>query len=118
MGDSEPMEDQKGSVPDFLVPQITVVIHPIDRNVHPTYPEGWRWAVMAGVTRPDDLAYCMGAGYGSDRTAASVEGEGHGAIAVRSLRTYGCPAAYAVMVLDYDPLPVEADHVPLPRVGV
>lgn len=96
-----------------LVPEVVVVIHPIDMNAHPTYQPGFRWAVMIGGRPPTDLDYCVQAGSESTETLASVIGEMCGAAATKALRLFGCPARYAVHRLGYDPIPAEADERPL-----
>lgn len=103
--------------PRILIRQVTVVVHPIDCDVHPTYPPGFRWAVMVGGVGPAELEFCVNAGH--DRTAdgAAVTGESHGVAVVRGLRIMNVTAKYAVMRLDYDPIPAEADNVPLVRWG-
>jgi hypothetical protein len=96
-----------------LVPEVTVVIHPIDVGVHPTIPAGYRWAVMVGGVAPSNLDYCAGAGHAADESTAAVEGESHGSTVCKALRLMGAPARYGVLRLGYDPIPAEADHRPL-----
>lgn len=97
----------------MLVPEVTVVVHPVDTTAHPTYPQGWRWAVQVGGGRPDDLDRCAGAGHADTETEASVIGEQAGSTAVKALRMLGVPVRYGVLRLGYDPIPPEADHRPL-----
>lgn len=96
-----------------LVPEVTVVVHPIDRDAHPTYPAGWRWAVMVGGRPPTDLDFCVLAGHAVSETLASVEGEAVGAAATKALRIFGVPARYGYLRLGYDPIPASADERPL-----
>lgn len=99
----------------YLDPCITVVVHPVDRKAHPTYPPGYRWAVMAGSRQPADLRYCVNSGHESTIQMASVAGESHGAAACKALRIFGIPAQYSVIELDFDPIPMEADNLPLAK---
>lgn len=96
-----------------LVPEVTVVVHPVDTAVHPTYPEGWRWAVMVGGAGPTDLNYCAAAGHCPTETEAAFYGEQCGSTAVKALRMLGVPARYGYLRLGYDPIPAEADDRPL-----
>lgn len=101
------------SAPVILSPDITVVVHPVDTAVHPSYPPGYRWAVMAGGKRPADLDYCVQAGHERNIDMAMMAGESHGAAATKALRLLGIPALYGVLRLAWDPLPAEADERPL-----
>lgn len=96
---------------------VTVVVHPVDTEVHPSYPPGWRWAVQVGGTGPADLDFCVGAGHEPDRGTAAVVGESHGAAACKALRLMGVPARYAKSELTWDPIPAEADERPLVEWG-
>jgi hypothetical protein len=96
-----------------LVPELTVVIHPVDTTVHPSYPEGYRWAVMVGGVPPTDLDHCANAGHCPTEVEAAFYGEQCGAAAVKALRMLGVPARYGVLTLAYDPIPAEADQRPL-----
>lgn len=96
-----------------LVPEVTVVVHPVDTTVHPTYPQGWRWAVMVGGRPPADLDFCAGAGLCPTEPLASQDGETAGSTAVKALRMLGVPARYSYLRLGYDPIPAEADQRPL-----
>lgn len=96
-----------------LVPEVTVVVHPVDTAVHPTYPQGFRWAVMVGHGSPADTDRCVGALLHSDKTEAGLIGEQAGAAVVKALRMFGIPAQYGVLNLDYDPIPASADERPL-----
>lgn len=96
-----------------LIPEVTVVLHPVDTTVHPSYPEGWRWAIHVGGRGPADTDSCVGALMHSDRQEAGMVGEQAGAAVAKALRMFGIAARYGVLRLDYDPLPAEADERPL-----
>jgi hypothetical protein len=96
-----------------LAPEVTVVVHPVDTAMHPTYPSGWRWAVMVGGRPPTDLDCCVNAGHCPTEGEAAVAGEQNGASATKALRLLGVPARYGVLRLSYDPIPAEADDRPL-----
>jgi hypothetical protein len=96
-----------------LVPEVTVVVHPVDVTVHLTYPPGWRWAIQVGGRPPTDLDYCAGAGHCPTESEASMAGEEAGSTATKALRMLGVPARYAYLRLGYDPMPAEADDRPL-----
>jgi hypothetical protein len=96
-----------------LVPEVTVVVHPIDLTQHPSYPPGWRWAVMVGGRPPTDLDFCVNAGHCMTEGEASLVGEQNGASATKALRLLGVPARYGFLRLDHDPIPAEADERPL-----
>lgn len=98
-----------------MYPEVTVVVHPIDRDIHPTYPAGHRWAVMVGGAPPTDLSRCANAGHAGTESAAAEMGESHGACAARALRAMGVSARYGFLRLDYDPIPAEADQRPIGR---
>jgi len=94
----------------LLIPEVTVFVHPISCDVHPTYPPGFRWAVHIGGGPPDDLDRCAIAGHQYKVRMARMVGESHGAAACRALRLMGIAATYRVSVLGWDPIPAEADH--------
>lgn len=96
-----------------LTPDVTVVVHPIDQRQHPTYPPGWRWAVMVGGRPPADLDFCVNAGHATTESEAAVLGEMNGASATKALRLLGVPARYGVLKLGHDPIPTEADERPI-----
>lgn len=98
-------------------PCVTVIVHPINTSAHPTYPEGFRWAVMAGSRQPSDLEYCVWAGHETTSTIAAVTGESHGVAACKALRIFGMQVEYSVVTLDFDPIPMEADDIPLTKWG-
>lgn len=98
-----------------LIPGVTLVVHPIDTDAHPTVPAGWRWAVMAGTTTPPaDTRLCCNAGWCPTESEASVEGEMVAAAAVKALRMFGVPAAYNMLRLDRDPIPAGHDTLGTP----
>lgn len=98
---------------DDLVPEVTVVIHPINTEAHPTYPAGYRWAVHVGGGPFHDLSRCVNAGHETSEPMAGVAGESHGVAVAKALRIMGIPAKYSVTRLEWDPIPAEADNRPL-----
>jgi hypothetical protein len=96
---------------------VVVIVHPVDVSAHPTYPPGYRWAVMVGGRQPADLDRCVGAGHAPSQLEAATIGESHGSSACLALRMFGINAEYALKGLDFDPIPSEADHRPLRRFG-
>jgi len=100
-----------------LIPAICVVVHPCDTEKHPTYPSGYRWAVMVGGVQPHELEYCANAGHEVREDMALAMGESHGAAACKALRMLGVQATYSVLRLDHDPIPAEADNLPLVKWG-
>lgn len=103
--------DEPPAVP--LLPDVAVVVHPVDTDTHPTYPAGWRWAVHVGGRGPTDLDYCVQAGHAATEQDASFAGEQVGAACAKALRLFGCPARYGYLRLGYDPIPAEADERPI-----
>lgn len=101
----------------MLIPSVCVVVHPVDREKHPTYPEGYRWAVMVGGCQPHELNYCANAGHETTQDMAMLMGESHGAAACKALRILGVRTTYSVLRMDCDPIPAEADHRPLVNWG-
>jgi hypothetical protein len=93
-----------------LLDALTVytVVHPIDTAVHPTVPEGFRWAVMVGPCPPGDMSRCANAGWCPTPDEAIAEGDQNGATTTRALRLAGHNVRYGeavqVMQLDYDPI--------------
>ena len=96
-----------------LVCEVTVVVHPVDVELHPTVPAGYRWAVMVGGRPPTDLGYCVQAGHDPRQDLALVAGEMVGTACVQTLRRLGSPGRYGVLRLDYDPLPATAADRPI-----
>lgn len=96
-----------------MLPEVTVVVHPVDTQTHPTYPAGWRWAVHVGGGAPADLDRCVQAGLCPTEPEASVAGESHGAAVAKALRMAGTAARYSYQRLGWDPIPAEADERPM-----
>jgi hypothetical protein len=92
-----------------LPPVVQVLVHPVDTTVHPTYPQGWRWAVMVGSVPPTDLDHCANAGMATTEQEASMLGKIVATAAAKALHMMGVPATSAYRLLDYDPIPAEAD---------
>lgn len=95
--------------PEDVPPIITLVVHPIDVEAHPTAPPGYRWAVYVGRPSITGTDGCMNAGWEPDLNGALVEGERVAATAVKCARAFGVPVRYGQMQLDYDPVPSGAD---------
>jgi hypothetical protein len=99
-----------------LPPVVQALVHPVDRTVHPTYPEGYRWAVMVGGVPPVDLDHCAQAGMCTTLREAEAMGRIVGAAVAKALHMHGIPAASAFRGLDYDPIPAAADDRPIATV--
>jgi hypothetical protein len=112
------VSDEQPKITPTLVHQVTVTVHPIDPNVHPSYPPGWRWSVTVGGMPINDLDYCVGAGHEHTKGDAAVTGETVGAAVTLALRKFGVNAGYQVIHMDWDPIPAEADDRPLKQLGV
>lgn len=97
----------------IIVPQVTVVVHPVNCDVHPLCPPGFRWAVMVGGVGPTELKFCVNAGHDRAAGMAAIIGESHGVAVVKGLHIMGIRVKYTVLHLDYDPIPAEADNLPL-----
>lgn len=99
-----------------MVP-IFPLVHPVDREQHPTYPEGWRWAVMVGEGPFSDVARCVNAGHCTDRDKALEEADRHAATAAATAQVVAAQVlgglTRPLIELDHDPIPAEADHQPL-----
>ncbi len=92
--------------------RLTVVVHPINTEAHPTIPPGYRWALMLGDGPPADLDRCANAHYAPSRQAAELEGDRNGASAIRALQMLGYAARYGgVQHLDHDPIPAGGDRL-------
>jgi hypothetical protein len=98
-------------VGEALSPEVTVVVHPVDTEIHSTVPPGWRWAVMIGGAPPSDIDYCANAGWAPTEQLAKFEGEVAGATAARACRIFGIPAAYRVLSIDHDPIVAGNDRL-------
>jgi hypothetical protein len=96
-----------------LVLEVVAVVHPVDVDVHPSCPPGYRWAVQVGGRPPADLDYCVQAGHEAAQQDALVMAEMVGVACVQAFRKLGSPAKYGVLRLDYDPLPASADDRPI-----
>lgn len=94
-----------------LTPHVTVYVHPINVQAHPTVPPGWRWAVVVGGRPPSDVEHTANAGWAPDQRSALLEGEQNAATAVRALRLLGVPATFSAQALDADPIPAGADRL-------
>jgi hypothetical protein len=99
--------------PEWLMPSVLALVHPVDTTAHPTYPPGYRWAVHVGGRPPADLDYCVQAGHAATESAASAIAEMVAAAVVKGLRLLGCPADYGYLRLGSDPVPAEADERPI-----
>jgi hypothetical protein len=111
------VSDEQPKATPTLVHQVTVTVHPIDPNVHPSYPPGWRWSVTVGGMPINDLDYCVGAGHSIDEQHAAVSGETVGAAVVMAMRKFGIEPRYMFLRMDWDPIPAEADNRPLVEFG-
>ena len=99
----------------IATPKVVVGVHPIDVGVHPTCPPGWRWCVMVGDGGWDEVVErCANAGWAPDRADAIRLGDTAGVTVCEAMRLLGVGLQWGgVIVLDHDPIPAEADHVPL-----
>ena len=87
---------------------VTVFVHPIDPEAHPTVPPGWRWAVHLGG---DPRRACLNAGWCPSRNEAALEGEMVGVTVAKALRHAGTPTEYCVRDLSDDPIPAGFDFI-------
>ncbi len=83
---------------------VTVFVHPIDTDVHPTVPPGWRWAVHLGGN-PKDATACLNAGWCPTRSEASVEGEMVGVTVAKAVGRVAGQPIYQLVPLADDPIP-------------
>ena len=88
---------------------VTLVVHPVNTTEHPTYPPGYRWAVMVGTTDPTALECSVGAGHAADRRDASLLGETVQAAVSVALGLSGICYREITINLDHDPIPGSAD---------
>lgn len=95
----------------MLLPVVTLVVHEVDTEAHPTVPPGWRWAVQAGGGRPDDVSRCSQAGWTPTESEAWQEGEVAAVAAVQACRTFGVPVDYRRLRLLRDPIPPGRDQL-------
>lgn len=94
---------------------ITLIVHPINTDAHPTIPPGWRWAVMVGDRvagfRLDDMRRCANAGWCPTQSAALLEGEMVAVAVAKGLRISGVATPMETRHLDFDPIPAGADEI-------
>jgi hypothetical protein len=95
---------------------ITLIVHPINTDAHPTVPPGWRWAVMVGEgpsgrARLDDMRRCAEARWCPTQSEAALEGEMVAVAVAKALRMCGVPVAGEARPLDFDPIPAGADTI-------
>lgn len=95
----------------MILPEITLVVHPVDTAAHPTIPPGWRWAIQAGGGRPDDVGRCANAGWSPTEAQAWAEGEVVAVAVVQACRMLGVPADMRRLRLLRDPIPAGHDQV-------
>lgn len=88
----------------IVVPSVAVFAHPIDTDLHPEIPPGWRWAIHVGDTDPSDITSCVQAGHCATRQEAMVVGESHGAAVALALRMFLPNVRYMVTTLGHDPI--------------
>lgn len=98
----------------LLVPKVTLLVHPVDTSIHSTIPPGFRWAVMLGDGRHDDMGCCAEARWCPTEHEASLEGEMVAVAVAKALRMFGVPIQPPNrVVLDHDPIPAGGDTVSL-----
>lgn len=95
----------------LLAPKVTLLVHPVDTEAHPTVPPGFRWAVMLGDGRDDDMSRCAEARWCPTEYEASFEGEMVAVAVAKALRAYGIPVEMQKTRLDHDPIPAGADRL-------
>jgi hypothetical protein len=88
------------------------ISHPIDTDAHPSLPAGFRWAVSSSSDTSDSSA-CLGAGWAPDASTAAWIADQSGAIAVTAHRLAAGTANVETLLLDYDPIPADADNLNL-----
>jgi hypothetical protein len=91
---------------------VSVFVHQIDAEAHPSTPQGWRWAVHLGAN-PRDMRTCLNAGWCPAQQVAAIEGEAVGVAVTKALRFAGHPCDYTTRTLEYDPTPPEASGLDL-----
>lgn len=100
---------------------VTLFVHEVDTEAHPTVPPGWRWAVHLGGN-PHDLTRCVQAGWvpndGPDarltygQVGAEMDGSSAGMAAVNAVwAVTGVKPTWRTTVLDRDP--IEAGNDPI-----
>jgi hypothetical protein len=90
---------------------VTVLVHPINTEAHPSTPPGFRWAVYVGDGSWADMGRCANAGWCPTQGEAAMEGEMVGVCAAKVARVFGVPVEYAVVTLDHDPIPTGGDFI-------
>lgn len=91
--------------------RVTLIVHPIDTQAHPTYPSGWRWAVMKDHTTIADMRHCCNAGFASTRTDAFLFGGAVLAAVVLALRSEKIPVEHKTSEMAFDPIPSGVEDV-------
>jgi hypothetical protein len=94
------------------MPPIVALAHPVDVDTHPTYPPGFRWAVHVGEDFAD-MSSCLNAGWEPTLLAARMAGEAAAVCAHKVAARFDPSVGYLPVVLDVDPVPAEADDLPL-----
>lgn len=90
---------------------VTLVVHPIDTVAHPTYPAGWRWAVMKDHTTVADMRKCCNAGFANTRADALLFGEAVQAAVILALRSEKIPVEYKTSEMAFDPIPAGVEDL-------
>lgn len=90
--------------------RIGVVVHAVDTASHETIPAGFRWAVHLG-DHWHDMATCLNAGWEPTEVEAAMAGEAAAVVGVRIARllSAGTEVDTTTTVLDFDPVPADAD---------
>lgn len=100
---------------------ITLFVHRVDTDAHPTVPPGWRWAVHLGGN-PFDLTRCLQAGWTPDngpdgrcvygQAGAEMDGAQAGMAAVNAVwQVTGVKPTWHTTLLEYDPIAAGADPI-------
>jgi hypothetical protein len=90
---------------------VTVFLHQVNTEAHPSVPPGWRWAVHLGGN-PHDLDACMNAGWCPDRLEAALEGEMVGVTVAKAVSAVtGVRWQYRVTELNLDPIAAGEDFI-------
>lgn len=94
-------------------PTITTYIHPVDTTIHPTYPSGYRWAIHLGDDGPTNINRCIQAGHSTTMAEAEVARDSHAAAVCVAVTMFGIGVRLEHETLTSDPIPAEADALPL-----
>lgn len=87
---------------------LTLIVHPIDHDRHPSIPPGWRWAVMFDTDNPLQIERCLNAGWAPSADAARLDGDSNGATATVLARLLTQqPVELKRLPLDHDPIPAD-----------